>query len=125
MSFSTDIAKYANKVGLEVDDAVVAVCTEVSNEVIRNTPVASGRLRGNWYATIDTISDKTSDTRREAQAIADANSKAMSASGKVFNLTNNLPYAYRIEYLGWSNKAPAGFLRISVAKVENSLRSFR
>lgn len=124
MSFSADIARYAKKAKLEADDAVVAVCSKITEGVIEKTPFLSGRLRGNWYATIDSDTSETSETRTAAEAKTDGQNKAREASGTVFSLTNNLPYAYRIEYLGWSKiKAPAGMARVTVAEVANKLNT--
>lgn len=122
-NFASDITKFANKAGLRTDDAVVAVCAKVTSLVIAKTPVLSGRLRGNWFASIDNYSSEIIDDRRENQAKSEGLAKASKASGHIFTLTNNLPYAYRIEYLGWSStKAPEGMVRVSMAEVANSLK---
>lgn len=122
MNFSADISKFADKAGLRTDEAVVAVCSKLTALVIAKTPFDKGRLRGNWYADIDSYSMATSESRTENEALADGKALAQKASGKIFTLTNNMPYAYRIEYLGWSQKAPAGMARISVAEIANGLK---
>lgn len=126
--FSSDIAKWANKVELELDEAVVAVCAKVSKDVIFDTPALTGRLKGNWYASIDVDINKTSETRTESEALSDANQKALKAYGHNFILMNNLPYAYPLEMgeantkTGYSVKAPQGFVRKNMAKAERSLK---
>ena len=123
MSFTADISRFADKAKLSHDEAVVGVCTKLTGMVIDKTPFDKGRLRGNWYAEIDSFSSETSETRSESEALADGKAKAQKASGKLFTLTNNLPYAHRIEYLGWSKiKAPAGMARISIAEIANELK---
>jgi len=122
-SFSADISKFAKKAGLSSDEAVVAVCSTLTALVIAKTPELSGRLRGNWFASIDNYSSEIKDKRRENQAKRDGLAIAKKASGHIFTLTNNLPYAYRIEYLGWSHtKTPEGMARVSMAEVANSLK---
>ena len=37
--------------------------------------------------------------------------------GDTITLSNNLPYAMRLEY-GWSKKAPAGMVRLNVARFQ-------
>lgn len=133
MSFSADIARYAQKVGLEEEEAVVAVCSKLTTMVIEKTPVDSGRARGNWFASIDNYSTATSDSRTQSAAMADGLSKAREASGKVFTLTNNLPYILKLEYglysgsgprtiNGFSTQAPAGMARTSIAELKNALK---
>ena len=122
-NFALDISKFADKAGLSADMAVVAVCSKITAKVIDHTPKDKGRLVGNWYASIDSYSTATSETRREAEALSEALLIAQKSSGKIFTLTNNLPYAYRIEFLGWSHtKSPNGMARISVSEVANALK---
>jgi hypothetical protein len=77
----------------------------------------------NWFLSVNTPSNETTDdtTGRVSQ------SKAMSAVSQLkigysAHLTNNMPYARRIEYEGWSNQAPAGMLRVTVEKAKPELR---
>ena len=122
-NFALDISKFAKKAGLSSDMAVVAVCSKLTSLVIAKTPVLSGRLRGNWFASIDNYSSEIIDDRRENQAKSEGLATAAKASGHIFTLTNNLPYAYRIEYLGWSStKNPEGMVRVSMGEVANSLK---
>ena len=121
-TFTIDINKWAKKVNLELSDAVMAVCSKVSKDIIYDTPVLTGRLRNNWYASIDTDITKTSDTRTTEEALSDVEGESKKAYGHNFILRNNLPYAYRIEFEGWSHtKAPAGMVRINMAKIKRTL----
>jgi len=120
-SFSSDIAKYAKKTGLSIDNAVIAVCAEASTSIIKRSPVDTGRFRSNWFASINDISTQTSETRTEGEAIADSILKAQKASGAIFTLSNNLPYAIKLEF-GSSKQAPQGVLRITADEIETSLR---
>jgi hypothetical protein len=87
-----------------------------------------GTLRGNWQPSIgqpvtteiDRI-DKTgqtvtADIRREGQRLN---------IGAVFYMTNNLPYAARIEFDGWSTQASAGMMRIEVIETAAAIRANR
>lgn len=133
MSFSADIANFADKAKLSHDQAVVAVCSKLTSLVIAKTPVDSGRARGNYYASIDNFSTEQSETRTESQALTDGLNTAKQASGKLFTLSNNLPYITKLEYglykgsssktiSGFSTQAPAGMARLSIAEITNSLK---
>ena len=122
-NFALDISKFAKKAGLSSDMAVVAVCSKVTSLVIAKTPVLSGRLRANWYSSIDSYNTATSETRTENEAISQGIATAQKASGHIFTLSNSLSYAYDIEFLGKSHtKAPEGMARLSVQEVANSLK---
>lgn len=88
---------------------------ELFKLVIESTPVDTGRLRGNWQATINTPAtaaidrDDASGSLALAQAVANLGSLV-----DVVWFTNNLPYAESIEY-GHSRQAPEGMLRRHVA----------
>lgn len=123
MNFGADIANYAAKVGLEINDAVVAVCAEATSRVIKKTPVDTGRARGNWFASINTVSGQTVEGRSEAEAIAQGINVSKEAGGKIFNLTNNLPYINKLEH-GYSDKAPAGMVRVTALEIDKQLKDF-
>ena len=122
MSFASGISGYAKRTNLSLNDAVVAVCAKASTEIIRKTPALTGRLKGNWYASIGTPSTETSEDRREAEAMAETVGIASNAAGKVFYLTNNLSYVIPIEYGHSRIKSPQGMLRITVEEINNDLR---
>ena len=125
MSFASGIAGYAKRTGLSIDNTVIHICAEASTSIIEMTPRKSGRAAGNWYATIGEASTATSKTRRDTDATSVALSTAQKASGKVFYLTNNLPYIIPLEY-GHSKQArnPNGMVRITVEKITTSLKRF-
>jgi len=125
MSFASNIAGYAKRTGLSIDNAVVTICAEASTSIIEMTPVDTGRARSNWFATIGEASTATSETRRDTDAITGAITTAQKASGKIFYLTNNLPYIIPLEY-GHSKQArnPNGMVRITVEKISASLKGF-
>ena len=121
MNFSIKIKKYAEKTNQQMENAVTAICTKASMQVIKRTPVDTGRARGNWYATIDTPSKETSETRRQSESEDKAKQESKKAYGHVFHLTNNLPYINRLEK-GWSKQAPAGMVRIVSEQINNELK---
>lgn len=123
-SFSAGISGYAKRAKVSIDTAVTEVCSQLSISVIKKSPVKSGRFRGNWMSEIGVSSSLVEMERREDSAIAQALMKAELASGKVFYLTNNLPYARRLEY-GWSKQAPQGMVRLSVAQTLSTLNGFK
>ncbi len=124
MTFALDISKLVKKYNGNVDKAVRTAGFELVRRVVMNTPFDTGRLRGNWQATIDAPAMGTleRDDKAGQETIQAAMSAISQMTGRVFWLSNNLPYAYRIEYEGHSSiKAPAGMVRVSIAELQDSL----
>ena len=122
--FGAQVGKFARNFEEQADKKVRAITFALFREVIRRTPVDKGRLKGNWQCTISSpafgtveIDDK-SGSKTIAQMAAN-----MGGLGSTTYLTNNLPYAHRIEYDGWSHtKAPAGMVRVSFARIQGIAR---
>lgn len=123
MSFASDVAKYAKLAGASVDETGRAIVLELFGSVIKDTPVDTGRARGNWQTTIGTPASGQTDRKGEGPALAEVSQEAASfGAGKVIYLTNNLPYIYRLEYLGWSKQSPDGMARKNVARIQSIVR---
>lgn len=121
-TFASGIAGYAKRTGLSIDNAVIAVCAKASTEIIKKTPVDTGRAIGAWVATIDAIDSYIAEgIRTEDSALAQALIKAKLAVGHNFYLTNNLPYILKLEY-GSSKQAPQGMVRLTVAQISEDLK---
>ena len=113
-----------------------------ASRIIKRTPVGNpelwagkapvsyvgGTLRGNWQPSIGqpvsgtiTRTDSsgtavTSDIAREGQRLN---------IGAVFYMTNNLPYAARVEFDSWSTQASAGMMRIEVLETAAAINAGR
>jgi len=103
-----------------VDKVRRASILELFRLVVMETPVDTGRLRGNWQTTINTPATSELDRLDPNGGIVLAEVLAnMGGLLDVVYFSNNLPYAERIEYDGWSkHKAPGGMVRMHVAKWE-------
>ena len=83
-----------------------------------------GRFRGNWQFSVN-------KPATGALNQIDPNGVKVSAAlksatdnldmGETFYMTNNLPYATRLEF-GWSTQAPAGMVRVVVAQYEQAIK---
>lgn len=138
MSFASDVAKYAKKVNASLDQTGRSIALELFSGVIRDTPVDTGRARGNWQASIGSPvsgvlsgGDESSsespapngDGPKTNQAIKAAKGSIdQFAMGKVIYLANNLPYIYRLEFMKWSDQAPAGMVRKNVSRLKANIR---
>lgn len=120
MSFASDVEAYAKKAGASLDETSRAIVLELFGSVIKDTPVDTGRAKGNWQTTIGAPASGMVDRLGESEALADVSQQTASfGAGKVIYLSNNLPYIYRLEYDGWSKQAPGGMLRKNVARIQS------
>jgi hypothetical protein len=125
MTFAADVRKFSERAQQATDRTVRAITFGLFREVIQRTPVDTGRLKGNWQASVGapasgtlTMTDKGGSTTVVKMAAG------IGGWGSTTYLTNNLPYAARIEYDGWSHtKAPAGMVRVSLARIQSIVRA--
>lgn len=102
-----------------------AVAIALFNSIVLDTPVLSGRLRGNWRFSLNGA-DKTVNDDKDPSGSTAFNlmtTKFSTSKGDdELNATNSLPYAHRIEYDGWSHtKSPEGMVRKNVARFRRIL----
>ena len=120
----SEILKKHNIDSLESSNKIVrATAINIFGAVIKDTPADTGRLRGNWFLTVGSPSNATTDKTDKSKDDSYVASKLPRKilKKRVF-LTNNLPYAERIEYEGYSKiKAPAGMMRKNTARFKSVL----
>jgi hypothetical protein len=84
-----------------------------------------GRFKGNWVVSIGApqeVSVDRIDPSGSATLAAGRAAVAAFVPGQTIYLQNNLPYGPRLEYEGWSDQAPAGMVRITVAEFQDIVK---
>jgi len=128
MRFEAGITKWVGKTLRGTEEIRKNIILELFSSVILDTPVLEGRLRGNWQissgsaksGTIEVTDPTGATTVKKVEAFT----KGLSPEKSAVFLTNNLPYAHRIEYDGWSHtKAPAGMVRKNFIRVSQNLKN--
>ena len=123
-AFKAGFQRLLAKVGDRAEDTVRVFALQIGNELIRRSPVDTGRFRGNWQIGLNNIEHNTSSSPDKDGGTATARLSARLASwkaGETINITNSLPYARRLEY-GWSQQAPQGMVRLTVVDFQNYVR---
>jgi hypothetical protein len=79
-----------------------------------------GRFRGNWQISIAVAaSGEIQGIRSPSETLASgASAVAGFQAGPAIFITNNLPYAIRLEE-GWSKQAPQGMVKVSIAEFQS------
>ena len=117
------MASIVSRVNRRIDTQIRKSTIEVFGSIIKMTPVDRGRAKGNWQCSIGSPLTSEIDRNDGSSAGSISKSKAyeemvskVPKSGNVVWLSNNVPYIRRLEY-GWSKQqAPAGMVRVSIAR---------
>ena len=116
MSFSNDIKKFKEKTEKAATNIFRGTALGLMNKIVLRTPVDTGRLRGNWFPTINRASDQI-DGNSEGRE----NTAGRAKLGDSIFFINNLPYAQVIED-GSSKQAPAGMVKVTVAEYQSIVK---
>lgn len=129
MSFTSQVGNWTDEAVDDVDQLMKSVIFELFTSVILDTPVLEGRLRGNWIISSDNPASGTfdiidKDGKVTTRKVEDFLTKLSGKKDFSVFLTNNLPYAFRIEFDGYSKKkAPEGMVRKNFIRITNNLKA--
>lgn len=129
-TFADSIRANCDKKLEQINTKCYNIVTELFNNIVYDTPVLDGYLKNSWFtATGNKFSSQLgltpdsggSGSLMNIQSLRQA--RAFYKKDGVVTMTNNQPYAYRIEYLGWSKyKAPYGMVRINLLTVASKYK---
>ena len=123
-SFGLDFKRFNNLTVNNAEKVVIKSSIGLFSDVIKDTPVLQGRLRANWQLGINKFIDTNLIDKDKSgrKTISNMNSDINAFKlGDTITLSNNLDYAKRIEFEGYSKKAPAGMVRINVVRWQTHL----
>jgi hypothetical protein len=118
MSFIVDISNFVEKAKKNPETVVRQVSFKLFSAIIKASPVDTGRFRMNWQAAGASTPNGLVpgfDKSGSSAASRAASYVLLAAEWRELTMTNNLPYARRLEY-GWSKQAPHGMVRVGVAR---------
>lgn len=116
---------YKEKVVGQLERTVRAVALVVDAELVRTTPVDTGRARANWLPSLN-IPNMTilPPAPKGGTVNRTANMATAIAAYKLADtilITNNLPYIQRLND-GYSQQAPSGFVDMAIAKGKRAVK---
>jgi hypothetical protein len=122
MSFSKQLAGFRTKTVASADRIVRGLTIELFASVVRDTPVDTGRARGNWQTSVENAPAVEVERldKSGGSAIAEIVSTTPAKVGSKTLLTNNLPYIRSLEE-GSSKQAPAGMVRKNFLRIQQIL----
>ena len=140
--FEAQCRKFAEKANMSVGKAIRGASIALFRNVIKMSPVDTGRFRANWMVGMKVPSEETTESTDKTGGTTAMNMAQYINAQKEsyeFTLANNLPYAHMLEYggynpnlvgpqqatsktvNGYSRQAPNGMVRVSVAMFNSIL----
>lgn len=120
-AFTVSLQKFAEKAGANADKVVRKTVLDIGSRLVLRSPVDTGRFRGNWFYSEAAPSEKSTLSVNPAE-VQDIGQLPAQATGMVHYITNNLPYAWRLEN-GYSKQAPAGMVGLTVVEFQGIVSS--
>lgn len=132
MSFESEMSEAIKKIKAKNEKIVRGTTIALFNAVIMDSPVDTGRLRGEWQTTVGQPANGENgrDDKSGTAAMAEVVKNTPSAYGIETHLTNNMPYCEKIENGGYrgptekvtaggySKKAPQGMVKRNVDRFQ-------
>ena len=118
----------------QMNDDIKGVYVNGLTLVITETPADTGRARNNWFLSVGSPSSKTTNVSGSAN-FNQLNKLPARVLNRKLYFTNNLPYITTLEYGGYakpgtdktingfSAQAPNGWVRATLIKMANKIRS--
>ncbi|ACT50867.1 hypothetical protein [Methylovorus glucosotrophus] len=129
--FRMDIAKAIEKAKQKQELFVQKVVLEIFTRVVIKSPVSTGRFRANWHISDGPYTYVDDKTDKQPYGAAPGFDNVLQADRQIAGMLklsvvyilNALPYAKKLEYEGWSDQAPAGMVRVTLAEINTIINN--
>jgi hypothetical protein len=123
MSFASDLKTFARETKHTVNETKRVVCIKLFSAVVLDTPVDTGRARGNWLCSLNAPRPEIVAERKKGEVFTEIESIVGPISGDdTAYLRNNLDYIAGLEN-GSSKQAPQGMMRRNVMRFTRLINS--
>lgn len=116
MGFAADLKRLCDAAGDKAELVVRKAALDLGGQMVDRSPVDTGRFKSNWMTGIGAMDSSTTTAADPSGQPSRTKLQAQVAGwkpGQTIWITNNLPYAYRLEH-GYSKQAPGGMVRLAV-----------
>jgi len=118
-----DTAKLKNTISGKASMIVRKIVLDGMRQLIRQSPIDTGRFRANWSTSINAMSEGTTEStisniQKSTQGIQGYK------LGQTAFLHNNLEYAVPLEY-GSSKQAPKGWIRNTAKEMQKKFNEIK
>lgn len=117
-SLPIDQVIIAARAKFKIDSSILLrkIALDLYAEIIRRTPVDTGRARANWNLSIN-HPDITTTASTGIPSSVNISPSLLKNLPDIY-ISNGLPYVRELEF-GRSDQAPNGFIRLSIQKIKN------
>lgn len=121
-SFELQIKEFENMTTEKSELLFKKVCFDLSNSIIANVPIDSGRAKGSFFPDIDKVSNEVNAIDDVDKSGSKSNARVANTTnrlkvGSSFTLTSNLDYILGLEY-GKSKQSPKGFVGLNIMRFQ-------
>lgn len=123
-TFSQQISSFNGKTRTKLQQVRRGATIALFNSVVQDTPVLTGRARGNWRISEgkpELAEINRDDTSGQIVQAEIASTVAASSGDTPIFMANNLPYIEPLEN-GYSKKAPEGMVRKNVVRFDQLVK---
>ena len=118
-SFLVDLRASINEAVGNAENVVKDASQVLLSKIVEKTPVDTGRLRKNWNLGVDSVDLTIHDVNAtDPLSRATKELNKFKINTKQLWISNNLDYAYDIEYGKSKVKAPQGMMRVSLQEFD-------
>lgn len=124
MGFAADLDRICEGVKEKAMIIIPKVMLDLGGQMVDRSPVDTGRFKSNWMLGLDAMDGATGAAAESSGGSSKTRIAAKLATwkpGQEIWITNSLPYAYRLEYKGWSKQAPGGMVRLALQDTQNAV----
>ena len=110
--WSLDLTEYAKKKNVEIKEVRKAYAFALYSSIVKNTPVDTGRARGNWNVSVGSADESVDENITKSQVpskVKKNQGELDKANGdeSIF-ISNNLPYITTLENGGYPKDVKKG-----------------
>ncbi len=121
-SFELQMKEFENMTAEKSEKLFRKVCFDLSNSIITNVPIDSGRAKGSFFPDIDKVSNEVNAIDDVDKSGSKSNARVANTTnrlkiGSSFTLTSNLDYILGLEY-GKSKQSPKGFVGLNIMRFQ-------
>ena len=121
-SFELQMKEFGNMTAKKSELLFKKVCFDLSNSIIANVPIDSGRAKGSFFPDIDKVSNEVNAIDDVDKSGSKSNARVANTTnrlkiGSSFTLTSNLDYILGLEY-GKSKQSPKGFVGLNIMRFQ-------
>lgn len=115
--FSAAMTEFRKRFEENTGRVIILATQMMVTQIIKSTPYLTGRAQAHWRVALNGRPGGYSPTLTSSpNPPVDISPIQGWKPGDNIHIYNKAPYAYKLEYLGWSSQSPSGMMRVNIIK---------